>query len=276
MQPKHKIYCAIIHNNDEKRNKYIFENIYRLKDILSDEFLFTVCDFGYQPILKRQSKLLYALRSTYQRLLYNTWHVFLGNKSKISFYDYTNGIFHFMAKLVLPLPSSKRHTSAVETALTDKHIRAWSGFLDSDAQYMICIEDDLVFKSDSPQRMRRFLRHLIEFHPCGELYGNLAGGCADSELGIVSLELSRADGYKYYNKPVTNTNCCYVASRELISRFYEELLISPLLRYINADWLINKLFIRLDHFSISCACVHLDPPIFIHGSMNGNYESLVR
>lgn len=276
LQLKHKIYCAIIHNNDSRRNKYLFESIYRLKEQLSDEFECEVCEFGYQPTLRNHPKLLYAIRTTYQQFLHNRWSVHLGNKTKLNICDFAKLMFNFIGILFLPVSSVKGRTNAIEIALTDKHIRAWSGFLDSDAQYMICLEDDLVFKSDSLRRMKQFLSHLNVMHPRGDLYGNLAGGCTDSELGIASLLQSRTGDYKYYNKAVTNTNCCYVASRELISKFYEELLANPMSRFINADWLINRLFMRLDSFSLTCACVHVDPPIFIHGSMNGDYESLVR
>ena len=39
--------------------------------------------------------------------------------------------------------------SSIETVVTDKHIRAWSAFLETGRDFLIFFEDDAVFNDDS-------------------------------------------------------------------------------------------------------------------------------
>ncbi len=155
--------------------------------------------------------------------------------------------------------------------MTDKHIRAWSAFLDSDADLLLCCEDDAVFKENSVQRVNDLIEMLAYRVGNGPIYVDLAGGCRYDEIKIDNLEVGRDDAFRFYAKPVTNTACAYLMNRPLVSTFHDILTRKPWLRLIGIDWLMNKLFITMAKSKVECACMHADPTIFKHGTTTGDY-----
>jgi GR25 family glycosyltransferase involved in LPS biosynthesis len=166
-----------------------------------------------------------------------------------------------------------KRNSFIETVVTDKHIRAWSAFLESDADFMICFEDDAVFKDDSTQRLNELLDDLARRLPDILIYVDLAGGCERDMLKIDTLETGRDASFRFYRKPVTNTACSYLMSRPLVTIFIEMIVRRPWLRLIGIDWMMNKLFILAANDGIECSCMHASPTIFKHGSFTGEYKT---
>lgn len=162
--------------------------------------------------------------------------------------------------------------------LTDKHIRAWATFLDTDADFLLCFEDDAVFKDDSVQRLAGLLDRLVRKNPHGShlVYVDLAGGLSREALRVDELQTGKDDSFRYYRKPVTNTTCVYLMSRSLVSVFHEMLTRRPWLRVIGIDWMINALFMLMEKANLQCECMHADPTIFRHGSVTGEYMSSTR
>lgn len=74
-------------------------------------------------------------------------------------------------------------------------------------------------------------------------------------------------------KPVTNTTCAYLISRELITKFNAILTTKPWLRLIAIDWMINSLFISMGKDVSRVVCMHADPTVVNHGSKTGEYSS---
>lgn len=164
-------------------------------------------------------------------------------------------------------------SSAIEMMVTDKHIRAWSSFLETDGDYLICFEDDAVFKDDSIQRLADLLGKLRQELPRGLVYVDLAGGCQLEALGIDKLETCWDGNFRHYSKPVTNTACTYLMSRSLVVNFHDELVRKPWLRLIGVDWMMNKLFMLMEEAGSQCDCLHANPAIFKHGTFTGEYVS---
>jgi GR25 family glycosyltransferase involved in LPS biosynthesis len=160
--------------------------------------------------------------------------------------------------------------------VTDKHIRAWSAFLESDADYLLCCEDDVIFKEDSVQRVNDLLEMLIRRQGDAPIYIDLAGGCRFDEIKIDALEVGRDASFRFYSKPVTNTACAYLMSRSLVVAFHEILTRKPWLRLIGVDWMMNKLFMLMENDGVACACMHADPTIFKHGTTTGDYVAWER
>lgn len=160
--------------------------------------------------------------------------------------------------------------------VTDKHIRAWAAFLDAGGDFLICFEDDAVFKEDSIQRVADLLGTLAHKDPSSLVYVDLAGGCRLEELRIDKLESRRDASFRYYCKPVTNTACAYLLSRPLVAHFHDTLTRRPWLRLIGVDWMMNKLLMLIEKGGIQCHCMHADPTIFKHGSTTGEYAPWTR
>lgn len=119
-----------------------------------------------------------------------------------------------------------RRSSAIETVVTDKHIRAWAAFLETGADFLICFEDDAVFRSDSTQRLTDPLNIL---HPKYQkaIYVDLVGGCTNDALQTDMLQTSHDAAFRHYRKPVKNTACVYLISRPLVATFYDTPIRRP-------------------------------------------------
>ena len=147
-------------------------------------------------------------------------------------------------------------------------------FLDSGADFIICFEDDVVFKDDSVERIWDLLGLLAKKNLDARIYVDLAGGCKLDELRIDNLESSQDASFKFYRKPVTNTACAYLMSRQLAVAFHSILTRRPWLRLLGADWMMNSLFIAMENNGMESVCMHAAPTIFKHGSATGEYVSM--
>lgn len=165
--------------------------------------------------------------------------------------------------------------SAIEINVTDKHIRGWYSFLETEADFILVMEDDAVFEGDTLllfQDVLQFVREgIVGDKP---LYMDLAGGCIldDLELDFLSGEKAR-NRFRIYERPVTNTACCYLLSRCLVEHFVATLIDHPEYRLIGIDWMMNQLFIDLLSKNVAIDCVHAEPPIIRHGSVTGDFIS---
>jgi hypothetical protein len=272
-----KVILALIHNNNEDRNQVIWPLLINLKEFLAKKgsdshFL----DVSYQPHLTPHSGVLAFMRDFLYHFVDRDWLRYREVRSLFPLRHLSGFFVKILAKGRYSNGSAWRRSSAVETALSDKHIRAWSAFLDTDADFLFCFEDDAVFKEDSNQRIALLLESLYSEYFDRPIYVDLAGGCALDELQIQALQTQRDSLFRHYSRPVTNTTCAYLMSRPLVEKFHETLVKRPWLRLLGADWMLNALMIRLQKDGVSCDCMHADPSIFIHGSVSGKYASTIR
>ena len=168
---------------------------------------------------------------------------------------------------------------AIEMALTDKHVRGWQTFLDSNCGYLLTMEDDAALLPDTADTFLQALAILEQYSPEDDLvYFDLAGGLDTNGLQIGSLrrELEQ-NRFRRMSKITTNTTCCFIMSRALVEDFATRVQKRPQYRKVVSDWLINTLLIdqaataQRPHY-----CLHAEPPIMIHGSIQGLYASTIR
>ena len=270
-----KIFIALIHNNNEKRNTYIRPCLTGLRGHLLKQFKVESIEISYQPTIKPHGLLMSVLRDFYYSVLDYKWRRYLSMSAFLP-YQTLAFIFRFVKKIVdVKKSEAWRKSSAIEMALADKHIRAWAAFLETGADYLVCFEDDAIFRSDSEQRLSELLKTL-ENKELSAIYVDLAGGCKRDTLKIDKLQLKQDSFFRYYKKPATNTACVYLISRPLIVAFYDVIIKRPHLRLIGADWLMNAIFIIMENANLNSDCMHADPTIFCHGSITGSYLSSIR
>lgn len=160
--------------------------------------------------------------------------------------------------------------------MSDKHVRAWSAFLDTKADFIICFEDDAVFKENSISNIVELIGQLKGIDNHKPLYIDLAGGCDLKDIQINKLQEKQDKCFRYYKKPVTNTACVYLMNRSLVCEFHNIITRNPWIRLIGVDWMMNCLFINMSkNIKTSCyvICQHADPTIFKHGTTTGEYVS---
>jgi len=263
-----RICIGLIHN-DKKRYKYIRPLLGWLKQSLSDRFDIELIEVGEQPEEVGHPISMAVARKFLLWRLNRDWIRYKRMKPRNILLD----LLILARRLILTVINrgEECRRSAIDSYVTDKHIRIWGQFLETKADFLICFEDDVVFKEDSVSRLKLFLKGITDYK--GEpVYLDLAGGCSPDVLKVTSLEYKKDKNRKYYKKPVTNTACCYMISRPAVKIFFYNLLKSPGLRLISIDWLLNKLFI-LSIPQHKYLCYHADPPIFAHGSVSGSYSS---
>lgn len=254
---------SLVHNSNEARNAVIRPSLTKLNSYLHSQGLKFICisEIGFQCPIIPISEELAATRREMQHVLESDWRRYLESPIQMKF---------------VPRLSTEMELTqgAIELALTDKHLRAWDNFLDSDSKLLICLEDDAIFVDDSNLGI---LEAIAKVWNCkAPSYVDLAGGLDINSIGVGRL-FDRQDGrHLYFRKPVTNTACGYMVNRQIVTLFRKIVLVNPCLRLYPADWLINKLLIELENSKVWTNCFHTFPTVLQHGSMKGSWASTIR
>lgn len=236
---------------------------------MSDKFDVEIIEVSEQPEVENHPMGMVVMRKIFLWRLNREWFRYKAIKPRNIFLDLLILIRRLVVTVINRDEECRR--SVTDSYVTEKHLRAWGIFLEMKSDFLICFEDDAVFKKDSLTRVRLFLKGVAKYEG-KPVYFDLAGGVSPDLLNVKNLEFKNISGRKYYRKPVTNTGCCYLISRPSARIFFFYLLKNPGLRLIGADWLLNKLFI-LSTPKYRYICYHADPPIFANGSATGNYSS---
>jgi len=276
IEKKKLIIIALMHNNDVKRNTYIRPLLEKLQAFISGQFNIKLIESTYKPKVKPHSRSMGFLRDIIYQKLNREWLRYRLLKPPLLL-RHISWFLWFALKTRRYVGGKKckwLQTSAIEMVVTDMHIRAWEAFLDMNGDFLICFEDDVVFKEDSIQRVRDLINFLYLNNKNHPIYIDLAGGCQHDDLKIDKLESHRDSSFRYYSKPVTNTACGYLLNRPLVTHFQDTLIRRPWLRLIGVDWMINNILILLNKSGMHCDCMHSEPTIFEHGSMTHKYLSM--
>ncbi|CEN55998.1 glycosyltransferase family 25 protein [Candidatus Methylopumilus turicensis] len=269
------VYVAFVHNNNQVRNDYMRAKIESMVASMQTDYQVKQIEVSYQSEILPQSLFMSLISDVINQHLGSKWLRYRHLKSSKFVEDV--GFLKSLFVKYLFNPNGERfrrkRNRAIEVAVSDKHIRAWYQFLDTGADYLIVLEDDVVFKDDSNVRIKKLLGDLSKNYSNRACYVDLGGGFKLADLMINSLETKYVDNYRHYQKPVTNTTCAYLVSRDLITKFNEILIRKPLLRFISVDWMINSLFILWGKDVSRVICMHADPTIFNHGTFTGEYVS---
>lgn len=264
-----KLCIALIHNNNKERCKHIRPSLERLKDKLSVGFNVEFFEIYKQPDVAQHKTLVTLIKKVFLWRINRKWKEYKDLKPRNIFLD----MVILIRRIILTYVDRKRENkwSIIQSFVTGKHIRAWERFLEKEADFLICFEDDAAFKKDSISKLMHFLQE-IRRHKNKPIYLDLAGGCDSNTLEAKKLELSNDKLRKYFRKPVTNTACAYLINHLSAEIFLKNILEYPWLRLISIDWVLNKLFI-LTVCKYTYYCYHANPPIFDHGSQTSYYLS---
>ena len=270
------LFIALIHNNNVQRNAYIRPQLDKMAGTLGPYITSEKIEVSFQPEIKPHSIAMAFMRDLMYRKLDREWHRYRLLKPLTLVRDIVGFLKGAFIKYIVErkgIGASWQKNSAIEVMVTEKHVRAWGRFLDSGADFLICFEDDAVFKDDSVQKTKELLGLLTQRNLDARIYVDLAGGCKLGELKIDNLESSQDASFKIYSKPVTNTACTYLMSRALVVDFHSMLTRRPWLRLLGIDWMMNSLFIQMKNDGRECFCMHAAPTTFKHGTTTGEYVS---
>lgn len=261
---------ATIHNFNEQRNGYL---IPALKSSFSKqlaagdvqlEFL------GYQPELWPLSLQIRLRRWQLQKRL---------ALRKAFTLNYSN-LFGYIIHWVISTPVEiarlvkawleKGKKSAIEMALTHKHIRAWELFLDSEQDYLLVLEDDAIVTSSTPTELMLTITELQQHSHT--FFLNLTCAYSESELGLSRDLAFETDSLKCYKTGSANTTGAYLIHRTLVSRFMQIIYERPQTVLLNSDSMLDQLL----HISdIARSCYQVKDPLVGNGSLNGTYTTTI-
>lgn len=265
-----KLCIALIHNNNQERNSHIRPRLEKLKKDFSHNFETEIFEISEEPEVVPNNTFITLLTKSYYWKINREWTKYRKLNPRMFFLDLV-----FLARiLILTFIHRKRENIRCVNDLfvTDKHVRAWNNFLEKEADFLICFEDDAVFQSNSILKLKILIKDIKKYKN-KPVYLDFAGGCDLKTLRVDKLEFKQDKSRRYYMKPVTNTVCSYLISRPAAQIISSSLLKNPWLRLIAPDWLLNKIFI-LTSAKYTYVCYHAYPHIFKHGSATGDYQSL--
>lgn len=161
--------------------------------------------------------------------------------------------------------------------LTHKHYQIWNYFLNSDDKYLIVLEDDVIIHSDgdSIAYMEKILRR-VEIENNKAIYIDLAGGLTIDQMKIKKQVNKQTVPLMELNIFASRTTCAYMINREAASFFLNNLNgKTNQLDLYPIDWIVNLLGIKMKKDKVNFLCIHTQPPIFIHGSVDKKFPSSI-
>lgn len=228
-----------------------------------------------QRLVRPVGVLLAALRSFGDLVLTARWERYLGRRRSL------NALTRASWRAIVPLLNRgsdqvrRRKRVRIEGFVTQKHLALWERFIENEVQWLIVLEDDVVWKQDSESGIQQLvteMRSAMSGDRSRPLaYFDIAGGFNLNVLGLEAALASQVGRTYYFNRPVTNTAAGYVLSQELARVLLRGIHRRPWLRRIGIDFLLNHRFMALRNRSISC--VHFGPPVLGHGSFGGEHTS---
>lgn len=196
------VYVALVHNNNQVRSNYVRTKIDLMVNNIGPDYQVKKIEVSYQPEIVPHGFGMAIMREFIYQFLGCKWRKYCLLKSRklrnrISF------LRSLFVKYILNyncVANRWRRSSAIEMMVTDKHIRTWSQFLDSGADYLIVFEDDVVFKNDSNLRISKLLDNLKRNYLKKPCYVDLGGGFSLADLKVANLEKYYDDNFRHYQK----------------------------------------------------------------------------
>ena len=274
-----KLMVALIGNGNVDRDDLVLETAGIIRKSIPANWELEHRTISWQPISHqlaigvRLARISAVARSVYRWELYRRiTHRFSGT------IGFPNAILALTAYLFSQVfnwgkegESGFRHIQ-----LTRKHILAWEGFLNSDFDYLVCLEDDAFPLAECGAKLKTLFDRLHGDDDC--LYTLLSRG-VDQELLKFHDRESNHFADTLFEPPVahTNTTAGYLLSRGMAERFLVEMQNFPTSSLVNIDFLINYLFSRLksSRGKPSLMCWHFSDPPIDNASLSSDLGSTI-
>lgn len=158
-----------------------------------------------------------------------------------------------------------------EIALTDKHIRCLSHFVESGSHYLLVLEDDVILSEDATLTWGSLLSSL-KSRQDSPVFVSLAKAFTLKELGLEG-KVEKLNNYLFrLRKGATNTTAAYLVNRLFAEKALAQILSQPSLRRLPSDLMISALIRRIN----KVGCFHAQEGPFINGSLLGLTKSEIR
>jgi hypothetical protein len=154
--------------------------------------------------------------------------------------------------------------------LTGKHVFIWQDFLETDADFLLVLEDDVFGHSQSSRLLAEVLQGISNLNY--PVFVNLIHQF-DLRSRTIEIDIPNLPSNLYATKVFANTTGAYILNRNMASYLFEAILTNPNLRVVGADWLIGLLGMKFAD-STDSICLNSMPGIFENQSLSTNTSSL--
>lgn len=228
--------------------------------------MLNVYTIHYTKLVERKNNILNAFKNKKANLQfieeYDAEHI---NKNNIKlFYKPDETTFNEKVKL-WPTSSGFRYLSYGETSVAIKQILAIKKISESDFDYGLIIEDDVIpINNNVIEKINEHVKNLPENWDSFFI----GTGCGDSFIKSKLQEAKKINDFIFKPKhPSTNCAEAYLIKKQAAQKVYKSILPFQLA----FDWELAYQFYKLN-----MNVYWLYPPLFYQGSINGEYKSSLR
>ena len=258
------------------RQKNLKKSIDTLKDLFprdtsKEEFIYKIQgDYVHHNLLFRIKRILS------QWYLERKWR-----KHKEISSQYFLSLIYLLPKLFyLGILNKKYYIKNINAnnALMQKHFYVWKYFLKTEKDFLIVLEDDVII--DKNQEINIYFNKVLnklEEEDYRMIYIDLAGGLTREQMKIEKNLITNTAPLTELKIFASRTTCAYVINKKTASYFIKKLETDKfLLEAYPIDWVINLLGINMGEENEDYVCIHTEPPIFTHGSVERKFISTIQ
>lgn len=175
----------------------------------------------------------------------------------------------------ISITNRKSNKASIELELSIKHVRAWTTFLDSDYSWLLVIEDDVKFCLNSVESLgvtEAFIKSVGQ-QPA---FLSLTAPYSITEMHVGRLVNSNRNQLLEFKSGCSNTTAAYMINREAAELLVSSFRLAEYLKFLNADLLLNSLFMRIHKSGIRVVSAHLENELLSNSSVSGTLGSSIR
>jgi hypothetical protein len=264
---------ALIHNNEPDRLPQLRQSFLDIIGRVGGD----VIEVFEQPKFEPLDYFSTVKRLAIYGLVHQRWAAFQQGRrhgsDSLTLRDWWRVFRHGLNAFKAASNKKLRRQLAIEPILGAKHVAAWKRLTETNETYLLVAESDVLGQPHSADRLLAIRSQLpADGRP---IYVDLAGGLPHDLIGVDKIIEDRKEGVLVLNRPATNTTCSYVISRSLADSFLKMIAERPYFRDVASDWLVNCLMMSAAGEG-QMECWHAHPTVFDHGSLTGEYRSVIR
>jgi hypothetical protein len=152
---------------------------------------------------------------------------------------------------------------SVKRSISGKHLHLFETALNSDADFLMVLEDDAVLDERGAQDFGALIPSTVKHLGANKRwYLNLGGESGEQLIApLVPFAESALPGFVRLIPAQVDTVCAFIVSRAAIEEIWRTVLFRPEIRASPPDHLMNYV---MENQGIDC--LHASPALFIHGS----------
>jgi hypothetical protein len=275
LKPLHGFIVAGITFEESSRKDNLSSSMARLKELLPENVRANQIIYKWQTEDRKYSLVFLIKRLFSQWYLERTWH--FQNGSNLNFFTSFAYLIYRVFKFMIWNKKLLNDNVNINNILAHKHYQIWNYFLNSDEDFMIVLEDDVQVQNNFRTKtvMNQILDR-INLENDKIVYIDLGGGLTVEQMKIEKQVKIELEPFMELSILSSRTTCGYLINKKAASYFVNVLNGKQAkLDLYPIDWIINLIGIIVKKKHEEFLCIHTQPPIFSHGSVDKKFPSFI-